>query len=483
MLIRHSLVYLLARGLPGLVNLAALALYSRLLTAEDFGMYSLVVAGVSMASVICFQWQWLVLARWLPSRAGDSPRFLGEVLHVFAALAGVTISIGILASLFWHDPAWQKLIAVAVPLLVAQSWMELNLVLASAQLAPRRYGLMLGLRTVTAISVGAVLAWVGFGAFGPLMGLMVGFMVAVPVFGLAPWRNVRPRRPDWPDLRAQLHYGLPLIATFALSWVIASSDRLLIAWLLSVEAAGQYAVGYDLAQQSLGALLAVAQVAAYPLLVRALENDGPDVAVLQMRKSAELIVTLACTGGAGLMVLSGPISIAVVGAQFQQAAGALVPWIALSTALMGIKTFHFDMAFHLGRNTRYLVGIGLAAAMINVALNVVLIPRFGLLGAAYATVAAYSVGTLISALLGRQVFTLPRFLPVVARAMVIAIVTAGAASIGPMINPGLPGLAVGISCGAATSLALAFVIDLGGLRTDASRWWTSRLRTGADGVQ
>lgn len=478
MLIRHSLVYLVARGLPGLVNLAALALYSRLLSAEDFGLYSLVVAGVSMASVIGFQWQWLVLARWLPSRAGDSPRFLGEVLLVFLALAGVAILLGALVVIFWHDPIWRKLLAVAVALLVAQSWMELNLILASAQLAPARYGRMLGLRTIVAISVGAVLAWAGWGAFGPLFGLIVGFVVAVPVFGLAPWRKVRPRWPAWPELRAQLHYGLPLIATFALSWVIASSDRVLIASLLSVEAAGQYAVGYDLTQQSLGALLAVAQVAAYPLVVRALESGGPTVAALQMRKSAELIVTLACAGGAGLIVLSGPISSSVVGEPFERTTGALVPWIALSAALMGIKTFHFDMAFHLGRNSRYLVAIGLVAALVNVVLNLVSIPRFGLLGAAYATVAAYCIGTLLSAILGKRVFTLPRFLPVIARAVVVGIATAGAASIGPMIDPGLPGLIIGIACGTSALLVLSFVIDLAGVRTDARQWWTHRMRTG-----
>ncbi len=470
MLIRHSLVYLVARGLPGLVNLAALALYSRLLNAEEFGRYSLVIAGVSMASVIVFQWQWLVLARWLPSRMHDSPRYQGEVLWIFLRLALATTALGVVVATVWLDALWQHLVLMGVGLLIAQSWLELNLTIASAQLQPTRYGRILGTKTLVAIGVGSYLAWIGLGAAGPLLGLIIGGLIAVPIFGWTPWLGVRPVRPAWTDLRAQLHYGVPLIATFALAWVIAGSDRILIASLISVEAAGQYAVGYDLAQQSLGAILAVAQVAAYPLIVRALETNGAEAATEQMRKSAEMIVALSCAGAAGLFALGDLVAASVVGAEFEQSSMMLIPWVALSTALMGVKTYHFDLAFHLGRNSRLLVGIGLTAAVANVALNLVLIPRFGLLGAVYATVCAYSVGLTMSALLGKRLFKLPPFAPILLRSISIALVTAAAASLGPALDDGLVGLGIGLTCGLTAAIATAFAINLAGLRHSFRQW-------------
>ena len=192
MLLRHSLAYLFARGLPGLVNFSALAVYTRLLAPADYGRYALLVAGVSMAGVVVFQWHRLVLARWLAVRAQDAQRFLGEILSVFLTLALVIAGAGLLLALAWPDPVWQRLLGLAVVLLIAQEWVELNLILAAAQLSPARYGRMLGAKTVLALALGAALASIGLGASAPMIGLGVGCALAVPLFGLAPWRGVRP---------------------------------------------------------------------------------------------------------------------------------------------------------------------------------------------------------------------------------------------------------------------------------------------------
>lgn len=55
MLLRHSALYTLARGLPGLINFAALAVYTRLLGPEEYGRYALVIAAVGLANAVLFQ--------------------------------------------------------------------------------------------------------------------------------------------------------------------------------------------------------------------------------------------------------------------------------------------------------------------------------------------------------------------------------------------------------------------------------------------
>src|SRR5690606_22027364 len=133
------------------------------------------------------------------------------------------------------------------------------------------YGRLMGSKSLLALLVGGCLAWVGLGAYAPLIGLLTGHTIAVAIFGLFLWRGVRPRWPEAEALREQLRYGLPLTITFALTWIISSSDRLLLGWLMDEAAVGVYAVGYDLAQQSLGLLLTIINTAAFPLAVQALE--------------------------------------------------------------------------------------------------------------------------------------------------------------------------------------------------------------------
>jgi len=48
MLLRHSALYLLARGVPGIVNFLAVPIYTRVLSPDEYGRYALVIAGVGL---------------------------------------------------------------------------------------------------------------------------------------------------------------------------------------------------------------------------------------------------------------------------------------------------------------------------------------------------------------------------------------------------------------------------------------------------
>ena len=472
MLLRHSVYYSLARGLPGLVSFAALLIYTRLLSPDEYGRYAVVIAGVSVAGVLVFQWQRLVLARWLMARKEEPQRFLGEMLWMFGLLALAVAPIGLALALGTTDADWRRLTSLGLAILIAQGWFELNLTLASVHFAPSRYGRLLGAKALLAAALGAGLAWFGLGADAPLMGLLLGCALSVPLFGRGAWRGVRPARPERRELHGQLRYGLPLVITFALGWIIAGSDRLLIGWLLDVEAAGQYAVAHDLAQYSLG-ILAVVHVAAYPLAVRAVETHGPASGATQLARNGELIVALALAAAAGLTVLAPHVAEVAVGHEFRTATARLLPWVALAAALGGVKAFHFDLAFHLSRGSWGLVACGAAAAVANVGLNLVWIPRFGIDGAAYASVIAFLLGLGLSAWLGRRVFSMPPTLPLVLRTGSIALAAAVGAAGGGWCG-GMAGLIGGVLGGGLAAVFVAMLIDLADARTGFQQWRRSR---------
>src|SRR5690606_33652902 len=103
MLLRHSALYLLARGVPGLVNFFAIAIYTRMLSPEEYGRYALVVAGVGLFNVIFFQWLRLSLLRFLPAYLSDPKDLLSSVLAGFVSVAFLTGVLGVLAAAVWPD--------------------------------------------------------------------------------------------------------------------------------------------------------------------------------------------------------------------------------------------------------------------------------------------------------------------------------------------------------------------------------------------
>lgn len=107
------------------------------------------------------------------------------------------------------------------------------------------------------------------------------------------------------------------------------------------------------------------------------------------------------------MLLSSHIADIVLGADFREQAASLLPWVAISVLFAGFRAYYFDLAFQLGRRTIIQTWIVAAAAGTNLVLNILLIPEFGVLGAAYATVIAYGLALLLSGLISLKYFQLP----------------------------------------------------------------------------
>lgn len=481
MLIKHSFQYLLARGLPGIINFLALAVYTRLLAPEEFGRYALVLTGVGLADVFLFQWLRLIVDRFLAAQGADFTRFLGGIAIQFGALAVIVASLGLLAAFLWPDPVWQRLLALAVPLVIVQAFFELSLIVLKAGLQPGRYGRLLFSKSALALGLGALLAWSGLGASAPLLGLLVGQMMAFVFFGVVAWRGIHWHWPDAETRREQLAYGLPLVLTFALAWVISGSDRWLIGWLLGAEAVGQYAASYDLGFQSLTLLLSIINTAAFPLAVRALESGGTEKAREQLRHNGELILAAALGGGVALAVLTPAMIGIFIGDSYRDAGMTLFPWVALAAALSGIKAFHFDIGFHLGKQSRWLVAMTSLAAMVNVLLNLLLIPAFGILGAAWATVLAYGTGMLASALVGHRLFAMPLAWPLLLKGAAIAAMTGAGAATGMATGTSpVSSLFFGLMLGTLGGALAAYITNLSGMRSllQSSKVWSFFLSRG-----
>jgi O-antigen/teichoic acid export membrane protein len=143
----------------------------------------------------------------------------------------------------------------------------------------------------------------------------------------------------------------------------------------------------------------------------------------------------------------------------------LLPVVAVAAALFGLKAFHFDIAFHLERNSTPLVASSAVAAVLNVALTVLAIPRFGILGAAYATVVAFSVALILSAWWGRFLPQMPQVWPLAAKSIAFfAVAYVCCFLIGKLPLAAIWLCAVSVAIGAVVCGFSAWCLDVGGIR-------------------
>jgi O-antigen/teichoic acid export membrane protein len=324
-------------------------------------------------------------------------------------------------------------------------------------------------RSSIAIALGAGLILAGAKAWGPIGGLLAGMLLAVATVFRGDWTAL-PRGLDRAILAKVCRYGLPLSMTVALAVVISSSDRFLIAWLLGADAAGQYSAAVDFTSQTLTLLLVVVHMAIFPLAVQAWERGGSAAAQERMRGNALLLLALGVPCVVGMIILAPGITALVLGSKFRAAASGIIPLIAVGTFLAGFKAYHFDAAFQFAHRTLSQVWIVLAAAIVNIALNVALIPLLGINGAALASLLAYVVSIGLTVIIGRRHFVVP--LPARASLPVLIAAAAMAALLLPLRHrAGAAAVAAQIIGGAALYGALLVAMNFLDLRDHLARWW------------
>ena len=407
MLLRHSALYLLARGVPGVLNVIAVLVYTRFLAPEQYGHFALVIAAVAFGHGAFFSWLQMGLARLLPGSDWPVPVFLSTLLAGYGLALPLATLLTLAAWLWLPLEQDQQLAWLVLPVLCIWALFEIHQQLQAASFRPRRFGLLALSKSLVGLALGTSLAWMGLGAWGVLLGFMLGMLLPLTAFAWRDWRDVRPALVDRALLRRLLDYGMPLAATSALALWVDGGDRLLLGWLQGADQAGLYAVGHDLPSYGVAMLMVIIYLAAYPLVVQALERQGPAAAAVQLRGYLVLLLVVAVPAVVLCVLLAPGIADLLLGAEFRRAGSEIIPWIAVAALLFGLKNFYLDLAFQLGHGTQRQLLVMLVVAGANLALNLSWIPDQGYLGAAHAKVSSYALGVVLSMGLGRKWFPLP----------------------------------------------------------------------------
>lgn len=206
--------------------------------------------------------------------------------------------------------------------------------------------------------------------------------------------NIGFKLPKLKNLREYLSFGLPTVPAYLSYWTVDSSDRYIIGILLGTAFVGYYNPGY-----TLGSIIALIYAPFAFLLPSILpkyydENNIKKVRIF-LEYSLKYFLLFAIPAAFGLSVLSKQVLIILTTTAIASNGYLITPFVALSSLLFGISGIINNLII-LKKKTKIMGMIWIIAAILNLGLNIILIPYLGIIGAAVTTLLTYSIAFILT---------------------------------------------------------------------------------------
>jgi len=208
-------------------------------------------------------------------------------------------------------------------------------------------------------------------------------------------------QPRFRYIRTYVRWGAPLTPNSGILWIIHSSDRYMVSYFLGVAAAGVYGAAYALGHYASFFLMPV-QMVLYPNIVKSYGEGRLEDTAEYLRRAIKYVMMVSIPSAFGLSVLGAPLLWILTTPEFAE--GTLViPPVAAGMVLFCFYQLMVGI-LHITDHTNITVRLLSTAALVNIGLNLMLIPRVGILGAAWATLIAYGILALMTIAVTRRYF-------------------------------------------------------------------------------
>jgi O-antigen/teichoic acid export membrane protein len=390
-LLRNSGTVAVSNAIALVLAFSAATMVARHLGPKDFGQYSAALAFIGFFSLLPEMGMDSVLTREIAKKPLIASRLLGNLFSLRVILAMCAIGLAFVAGRLWGKSQYERLlIYVAAPYIAVYTLGLIGEVYFKANLSMQIPAVIKML--AKGLLFGGILA-------GSLLNLkllpflLITALIEIPAIGILYiilWRKLRPQIciaiGDWTKVARE---SWPLALSSLAIMVYTRADVLLLSRMSGSEAVGQYSAAARISEpwSGIGGALAVSLM---PLLSRyRSQNDGKsyDRAYRMTFDWALWILIGVCVF---FSLYAKDLLQAVYGNRYGDAAIAL-PWYMWGQ-IGGLTGLLYSSAMIADGRQRIQLGLVLCSAIINIILNLALIPRFGILGAAVATLVSYNIG-------------------------------------------------------------------------------------------
>lgn len=386
----------------------ALPLFTYYMDQEEFGVVAVTTALLAFLSVVLNAGLTPALFRLYNDSTDHEIRSqtIGSSQVVtlgYAFLIGLVLLIAAapLSQRLLGDASYAYVMRVVAVIAVVQTAITFGNNLLRIQVRPLssslfnifQIGIQLGaaLVLVRVYNLGVAGYWLGY-----LAGALVGLVLMLWLV-----RHSLSGRVSRQRMQELLVYAFPLFPSLLALWALRLVDRFLIVSFAGLDSAAVYEIGYKIGM--LVVLVVAPFSAAWPQFAFSyMHRDN----ARQIYRDVMVLVATGCTFVALIVTAFAGELVGLMAPPSYSLAVFVVPWVAFSQVFWGIYQISI-IGLHLTKRTLYISLVTMFAAIINIGINLLLIPLLGILGAAIATFFAFLVLAVAGYVVAQRFYSYP----------------------------------------------------------------------------
>lgn len=378
-----------AQVLTAVISFAGIAFFAQLLPPAQLGIYFLFEAILGVLSVFAD----FGLRNALTKRMSEGENQGAYLISAIILMGGILILIG--GVLFLATPLINAYVGANIAIvlfitLVIRNYASLLLNALRGVLRVEQTAILLFLRRATWLASGAYLLTIGYNLYAPILGLLLGngvmllgALIRLPISGSMPTRESALSL-----LRFSRYSVIGSIGGYAYNWI----DVLLLGFFLGSASVSYYEAAWRVSVLVLLAPAAI-RTAVFPQVSAWNAADREQAIENIMSQMITPALLFAIPALFGVLAIGDQLLLFLFGESYVVASLVLLILVAEKSqeAVYKVLGQMVEALNHPELTARAIV----IAIVVNLIINVILIPRFGILGAAIGTTIASVTSTLL----------------------------------------------------------------------------------------
>lgn len=428
---KDTLTYGIAVIIPALIGIISISIYTRIFSVEAYGEYNQVFNTTLVITTLFSQWIQQSIQRYRPLYRDKSQlkQFDSNLMNLLALMFLIIVGFGLVGGIFKELLGrYESYYWICILLVLTQFTFLVLGALLQSDFKGKMYKNYNLLTAILKFVFGLLLIfYVNRAPVSIVYGLVLGQLILlISMFrttGLS-IRLIKISRlgESLTFIKMFVTYGFPMVGWFIGTSILNLADRYMLESLGTIKDVGVYSANYSIVSASLGLLTTPLLTAAHPIIMNKV-GKLPDIEIGKtITYFTRIYLTISLPLLAFIAVFHKEITQLFLGESFREGS------IIIPILFLGLIFWNVGMYGHKGyeirEKTKVMLSFIVVSALVNIILNLFLIPSYGYIGAAIATLISMGIYPLLIKVFSYKYITWRINLLSILKVVLITIITA-----------------------------------------------------------